>query len=374
MKKLLLPLLIVLLLLSACTTIEVTLPIPQAPSPPDAVETPANPENPPPEAPPEEEPVAEDPEEAAVAEVPEEEPTPEELPKPGSLLEGDFVVISAELNLSALSAAVEARADFDTVMDVDNPTYDELMALQDIPGVAAAQVSYQLYIGSGQLEVYDPFEHGVQFPYALDFRVHGMSSPEPFSLASGYYSLIDGRVPTQAEIDAGANVVMIMRQLAEQNNLSVGDSFMTNLYLLDYDASATQTAGVVVSAEYTRELEIVGIYDFTMPPMHPEEVTSMYWYEGAMIELYNTLWVPNDIPRQLFMNALDYELQRNPEYWASVTEHEWTQSFEAYYAVTDLGEVYNVIEAMNARLPHLYHAVIRENPYFPYLDNVSPMP
>ena len=84
----------------------------------------------------------------------------------------------------------------------------------------------------------------------------GLLSPQMNKLADGTWSLAQGRMITQEEIENGSPVAVIDKRLAEANNLSVGDFIKIKLYS-DEEINAiadTQNDNVL-------DLEIVGILD-----------------------------------------------------------------------------------------------------------------
>ena len=84
----------------------------------------------------------------------------------------------------------------------------------------------------------------------------GLLSTQMNKLADGTWSLAQGRMITQEEIENGSPVAVIDKRLAEANNLSVGDFIKIKLYS-DEEMNAiadTQNDNVL-------DLEIVGILD-----------------------------------------------------------------------------------------------------------------
>ncbi len=82
--------------------------------------------------------------------------------------------------------------------------------------------------------------------------------PNMIEVAEGTFTVTEGSFITQNDIDQARNVVIITKELADQNNLRVGDTISVTT-IGPYEADMYREMGLT-EEEFTWDLEIVGIY------------------------------------------------------------------------------------------------------------------
>lgn len=128
----------------------------------------------------------------------------------------------------------------------------------------------------------------------------GIRYPNMTKLSDGTWSLAEGRTLTQEDIDEGRPVAVIDKQLAEANNLSVGDYIKAKLYSNDEMQGLDDAAG-----NNTLDLEIVGIVE-SQEELSQEELqwASDYSHPANQILVPYDLYVRQDMAMmQLFHDA-----------------------------------------------------------------------
>ncbi len=167
-----------------------------------------------------------------------------------------------------LGAAVEYKADYQKAYNEElaEEDYSKLQlskaVAEDIAKDSAVSQAYYTSSSSltsstmktadywerdGKKEYFDNTytdENGNEVKEDVYFQLNGGNVAEPIEFSEGKYFLVDGGFPTEVQVEAGYPYAMISKELAERNNLVVGD-FME---LKD-------------RGEHTYELEILGIYD-----------------------------------------------------------------------------------------------------------------
>ena len=138
----------------------------------------------------------------------------------------------------------------------------------------------------------------------------GLLSPQMNKLADGTWSLAQGRMITQEEIENGSPVAIIDKRLAEANNLSVGDFIKIKLYS-DEEMNAiadTQNDNVL-------DLEIVGILD-SAEELSSEELqwASEYSHPANQVLVPLPLYAQRDLALMtLFHQANPKVMEAKPE-------------------------------------------------------------
>ncbi len=148
----------------------------------------------------------------------------------------------------------------------------------------------------GQKEYYDNTyfdEEGNEIKDNVYFQLNGGNVAEPLEFSEGNYFLLDGNFPTEAQVKDGYPYALITRELAERNNLVVGD-FME---LFDWE-------------ENTYELEVLGIYDgiqeghmgntfFVSYEFNRNMMMAMYPEETEVMEYVNRIIFMLDDPLEV---------------------------------------------------------------------------
>ncbi len=107
------------------------------------------------------------------------------------------------------------------------PTYSNFMKLTDSSYVSSYDLSVSVNMASNNdLTVYSAGssvqadDQAGQGTFTLDFAL----ALEPMDFTNGTSELVIGRMPDKDEIDSGAHVILIEENIAESNDLSIGDS------------------------------------------------------------------------------------------------------------------------------------------------------
>jgi putative ABC transport system permease protein len=106
------------------------------------------------------------------------------------------------------------------------PTMKELEAIGKLPYVKYYDMSISSYIGTNKFKGYTPedggsISYGMGAKYAINIK--GVNRKEVVDLEEGIIKLESGETFTDKAIKEGENTVLISREVAEANNLSVGD-------------------------------------------------------------------------------------------------------------------------------------------------------
>lgn len=135
---------------------------------------------------------------------------------------------------------------------------------------------------SGELKGMEFILKGVQYAAVMDFKEKKAK-------------LVDGRAFTEEEIEKGSNVGIISKKLAEENNLSVGDTFVYQNNVFDFGPTYDPNMEPVASRDVP--LEIIGIFE----PIEAEKKTDDETKKADPMagfyntQFQNTLYAPNGV-------------------------------------------------------------------------------
>jgi len=189
-------------------------------------------------------------------------------------------IVSYEIDYDAYNKAYEKMTDEEKRTFVLRLGLDKMLALAKDPMVEAANISMdRSYFAEGfdsLKPIKDPtspwpepgpvktlssdIRKGEPMPPWIpdyrqpDVRIIANMHPKLIEIANGDYELQDGRWYTQEEIDSGNPVVVIEQELAQYNNLKVGDTITIKMYDLQYYQN------ILTEDDVFLDLEVVGIY------------------------------------------------------------------------------------------------------------------
>ncbi len=117
------------------------------------------------------------------------------------------------------------------------------------------------------------------------FSIIGTNTSDIKEVNNGTFSIIDGDLYTDKDIDNGNNVILISKELAQENGLKVGDSINLRRKVETYTETETKSLGTV-----TKEYKIVGIFEAKL-----NKITDN---DGKVIDesnpLANSIYMPNN--------------------------------------------------------------------------------
>lgn len=115
------------------------------------------------------------------------------------------------------------------------------------------------------------------------FGLKGVHFAEVLDITTGKADLVDGRVFTQSEVDAGSNLALISDKFAEINNLHLGDLMvLTSVYY--------NSVGETIENDVF--LEIIGIFSPRMEIENENKRTSNQWIDYSA---YNRIYTSNAV-------------------------------------------------------------------------------
>ncbi len=126
--------------------------------------------------------------------------------------------------------------------------------------------------------------------YDSYFSITGTNTSNIKEVANGTFSIIDGSVYTDEDINNGNNVILISKELAKENGLKVDDIITLRRKIETYTETETKTLGII-----KKEYKIVGIFEAKL-----NKITDN---DGKVIDesnpLANYIYMPNNTIRTI---------------------------------------------------------------------------
>ena len=141
-----------------------------------------------------------------------------------------------------------------------------------------------------------PPEHNTDDDHLFGFSLRGTEYAPLQVLESGKAELVAGRTFTQEEIDQGAKVALISQEVAEINQLQVGDKMVLKIY-----PTINSMIPDLIVGEIDFVLQVIGIYQNHEIPQLDFSKTDFGISHGNYEEKWytkrrmNTIWLPNKV-------------------------------------------------------------------------------
>ena len=146
-----------------------------------------------------------------------------------------------------------------------------------------------------------------------NIMIYANMYPNMIEFAEGTFNVVSGNMFTQSDIDDAKNVVLITQELADQNNLKVGDTI--TLTTMDTYSQQEYLNGGVSADDMNLELEICGIYT-TQNDVDPssENYKWMSPYESPK----NIVLMPMTSYAAYTEKLIDIQVKVHPEYYDGI--------------------------------------------------------
>jgi putative ABC transport system permease protein len=242
------------------------------------------------------------------------------------------------------------------------PTMKELEAIGKLPYVKYYDMSISSYIGTNKFKGYTPedggsISYGMGAKYAINIK--GVNRKEVVDLEEGIIKLESGETFTDKAIKEGENTVLISREVAEANNLSVGDQVAIDVTgevmsteIVDEDSEEPATPEVET---FDFPVKVGGIFSVVKKEnKEKSKDDGMGEDEWRAVEQINTIYMPNEL-----VKALNKEQAQ--KIWKLSEEDLALQESEDYYQVTYVLKSIDDVEAFreeaNALISNEYYEV-----------------
>lgn len=250
-----------------------------------------------------------------------------------------------------------------------NPTLKEYEAIGQLPYVKYFDYSIPSYIGTNKIKGYMPEDGGVSYGSGAkhQFNIKGVNRKEIVDVEEGLIKIVEGSAFDEKDIQGGTQNVIISKEVAELNNLSVGDQLLLDVtgehYSEDMEglgAAAGEEGETDEEGSNQPEIitfdfptKVVGIFTVVKKEetkkKSPEEASNESW---QAMEQINTIYAPNKL-----VQALNKEMQE--KIWkASVEDMETDEYYQTTYVLKSTDDLEAFREEANALISNEYYHVV----------------
>lgn len=251
----------------------------------------------------------------------------------GNLIAGAISIQQATQNVEK---TIKKQLGGTATIDIDPKYYEEAMASGEkmkplVPlkedvikqigksdYVKEYDYNLETYGGGKEIKAFAPAENGNNMVSGPDlkgseFKLRGVQYAAIMDFKEKKSKLIDGRVFTEEEIEKGANVGLISKKVADENNLSVGDNFVFESNVFDYSQGYSDDMAPVASRDVP--LEIIGIFEPIEVEKKEDKETKqkdpMASFQNTQFQ--NTVYAPNGMVSKETIFQEEEMKKSNPE-------------------------------------------------------------
>lgn len=246
-----------------------------------------------------------------------------------------------------------------------SPSLKEYEAIGQLPYVKYFDYSVPGYVGTNKIKGYMPEDGGVSYGGGSkhQFSMKGVNRKEIVDVEEGLIKIVEGSTFSEKDIQDGTQNVIISKEVAELNNLSVGDQLVLDVTGERYlDEVEGLSADEENDAETSNQPEII-TFDFPTKVIgiftvvkkeetkekSPEEISNESWQ--AMDQI-NTIYAPNKL-----VQVLDKEM--NEKIWQIPAEEMGdNEYYQTTYVLKSTDDLEAFREDANALLTNEYYHVI----------------
>ena len=299
----------------------------------------------------------------------------------GNIMAGAIAINQATLNVeknvkSKLGASATVEIDYEKWSkehgDEENPVYPEDIDVEKIKEIGSLEMvgSYDYSsMGGIQSRTLKPAQEGEDDYFGTNssglqyFNINGTQQTSLLDVESGKAKLLEGRSFTEDEINNGKEVVLIAKQFAEENNLSVGSiaSFVTVVEDYGDMKGSFSESDIKILGEQAIDLEVIGILEYVLKPADKKNGYDENGWQNAM--RMNMLYVPNEVVTAMNKFSVDTMLEARPD----MPEEEKEMWNRTYYSSVFMLKSPDLIEDFRAAatplLPEYNHVVTSSDSY-----------
>ena len=250
------------------------------------------------------------------------------------------------------------------------PPLKELEAIGELPYVKYFEYSVGSWMGLNKIKAYTDEEMGMSYGGGAKYNlnVRGVNRKELVDIEEGLIKLEDGSTFSDKDIAEGTNNIIISKEVADLNNLSVGDQVIFDVtgeyYPMedegtegsDDGAATMDSMGEMAEPEvrtFDFPAKVIGIFSVIkkeQKEMTPEERSNDSW---MAMEQINTIYAPNKLSQELNRQMSEKIWGVSPEDLESEEEY-----YQTTYALKSTDDIEAFREEANALITNKYYEIM----------------
>lgn len=246
------------------------------------------------------------------------------------------------------------------------PSLQEFESIGNLSYVKYYDLSIPSYMGLNKIKSYVPENSGVSYGggYKYELNVKGVNRKEIVDIEDGLIRLVEGDTFTEKNITEGESVVLISKEVAEANNLSVNDQVVFDVTGEVFDEfsegmNEESESDGPETVTFDFPVTVGGIFQVVKKADTGASEEENYEQDWRATEQINTVYAPNEL-----VKALNRE--QDEKIW-KVSEED-LENQEQYYQVSYTLNSIDDVEAFRAEANALlsndyYHVVASTDQY-----------
>lgn len=192
------------------------------------------------------------------------------------------------------------------------------------------------------------------------FDIKGVNYPKLLDIEEGNINLVDGTVFTEADIEQGKNSAIISAQVAELNNLSVGDQMVIDQRGIDY---STEEAKELFQIDLP--VQVIGIFEPTKLELEEKNKNSQQYYEQQFYsqQQQNTIYMANKAVLETSKAYFEKDRESQPAMYEGEEGSRDDEYYQPLYVLKDSEDVEAFRQEIDPILPQYYHVVASSDQY-----------
>lgn len=230
---------------------------------------------------------------------------------------------------------------------------------------------YDLFIsggvGSNKFKAVTDPSGGVSYGGSTkyNFSTKGYNSKTPLDITEGLIKLAEGDGFTNNDIKQGSNAVLISQDVAEKNNLSVGDTFVLDV-VVDMATEVVEETDDGEAPEqpkatsFDQPMKVAGIFTVVQKKENAQQTEQQRSEkEWRALEQLNTIYTTEKLAKEL-QTKIDEKMSAGMEDGPGESESIY---YQATYVLKSSDDIESFRQDANALLPRFYHVVASTDQY-----------
>lgn len=240
------------------------------------------------------------------------------------------------------------------------PTLEEYESLGELPYVKYFDYSVNAWIGTNNIKSYSPDGSGMMYDGGVKHRFNGkgVNRSQMLDIEEGLIKLETGELFSEQDIQDGNNVAIISKEVAELNNVTVGDTLVIDAseenYIFEEDGESEGNDDSVLTFDFP--VKIVGTFSVIRKadeqPSNPEE--GMSEADWMATEQINTIYAPNKT-MQAFNREQNEKLYQYTE--EELEQIDANNYYNTIFVLNTVDDVEPFREEANVLLSNEFYAV-----------------
>lgn len=197
------------------------------------------------------------------------------------------------------------------------------------------------------------------------FTIKGYNSTTPLDVSEGLIKITDGDGFTDSDIKNGSNAVLLSQDVAEKNNLSVGDNFVLDAVVempVGAEEMDTEEQAQPKSTSFDQPMKVAGIFNVVQKKENTQQTEQeKSEKEWRALEQMNTIYTTEESAKTLqkkIEEKMSDGMSEGPESMVDDSAY-----YQATYVLKSSEDMEPFRQDANALLPEYYHIVASTDQY-----------